>query len=980
MKSKKAPRKPVQKPAAESPPGDKTAPLEPYMAVIGGGAASVNPLTQLLARLPSKPGMAFIYVPNNERTAQRKLAEFLAISSVLPVVEVKSATPVQPDTLYLIPAGRKFVFEEGSLVPANARLAASSRDGRVDLLFSSLAQSRGQRVIGILLAGEGADGVQGLTQIKAEGGLTFLQEPSPGQDGELQVNALAANAADFVCSPRKIAEELLRFRDLAASNDLQMEDKARQEVQLHRVFTILRAFTGVDFSLYKPSTVERRIRRRMVMAKTGSVSDYVSYLQRTPTEVDALYQDLLINVTSFFRDPPVFQALKKRIFPSLLKNRPRDSALRIWVPGCASGEEVYSIAISLVEFLGRAGMSTPIQVFATDISDTSLAKARTGIYPETIATHVSAQRLRRFFRRTEGGYQITKYIRDMCVFARQNVFEDPPFSRVDLVSCRNVLIYVGPELQKKVIPVFYYALQPSGFLLLGSSETTGVFGELFKLVDRRNKIYQKSQGPVRPDVEFVPGLAPRLRAPTVALPEPQPRPLVHGGDITKQVDRILLSQYTPVGLVINSNLEVLQFRGKTGLYLEHAPGEATLNLLKMVRPGLATELRSLISRAVKQDARSRKDNIAFRVGRHEHLVNLEVCPFKNPPAKERFLLVTFSEPAGNRTDKTVEKSRRKQQGGTRAENEIMRLREDLLSTRESLQSIIEEQEATNEELKSANEEIQSSNEELQSTNEELEAAKEELQSTNEELTTLNEELQTRNAELSQANNDLSNLLSSVNIPILILGEDLTIRRYTPGAEKIFNLLPTDVGRPVSDINSNLLVENLAERVAEVIETLKTYEDEVQDRTGRWQSLRIRPYRTSENKIEGAVVVLVDIDEIKRTLEELNELAREPLLILRGDFEVMRANRAFYKHFKLTPEEVENTPVFQLSKGAWNFPGLRLLLEGVLPEKRKVENYKLEQTFPHLGKQVFEASATIIHQQSKGKQLILLALLPAGTDV
>jgi two-component system CheB/CheR fusion protein len=554
------------------------------------------------------------------------------------------------------------------------------------------------------------------------------------------------------------------------------------------------------------------------------------------------------------------------------------------VPGCSTGEEAYSIAICLIEFLGTTPKTNiPIQIFATDISEAAIEKARAGIYIENIVADISQERLRRFFTKMDQGYQINKSIREMCVFARQDVTRDPPFSKLDLISCRNVLIYLGPPLQRKIMSIFHYALKPTGFLLLGISETIGAASDLFALADKKNKIYSKKAAALHPAFDFIEvghGLERVANGESIGGPKDE----VWGElDVQKEADRIILNRYTPAGVVINDNMDIVQFRGQTIPYLELVPGKASLNLMKMAREGLFVELRAAIQKARKQGVPVGRKGLHVRHDGEFRDVNIEVVPISSHTSKERYFLVLFEDAKPQSADegKRTKKTEVKRTEGRR----VSRLNQELAATKEYLRSVIEEQEATNEELKSANEEILSSNEELQSTNEELETAKEELQSTNEELTTVNEELQNRNFELSQFNNDLNNLLSSVNMPIIMVGSDLCIRRFTPIAEKILNLIPADIGRSISNINLNIDVPNLEQLISDVIETVTVKEQEIQGRDGRWYSMRIRPYRTVENEINGAVIILVDISERKRAEESLKRQA--DLLDLTHDAIIVR---------------------------------------------------------------------------------------------
>ncbi len=940
------------------------------VAGIGASAGGIEAIQELLKHLPTDTGIAFVIVQHLSPRHESKLPEVFSTATSMPIVSIKKDTSLAPNTVFVLAENRELQIEDGQL-----RVSPRKRTNDhlpINNFFQSLAHELGNRAIGIILSGNGTDGMLGLEEIKAEGGITFSQDEKTARFPAMPANAISAGCVDFILSPSLMSRELTRIgrhpglkRGKISGPEAPLTES---EADLNKIFSLLRALNGVDFSYYKHSTLKRRIVRRMVLKKIETIREYASYLQQNPSEVDALFQDLLINVTAFFRDEPMFQALKKKVFPRIIKQTSPQAPIRIWVPGCSTGEEVYSLAISLFEFLGKNAPTKQIQIFGTDISEAILAKARAGFYPDSISKEISTDRLRRYFHKTERGYQIAKFIRDCCVFALQNVVEDPPFSKLDLISCRNVLIYLGPVLQKKVMPIFHYALKKNGTLVLGGSETIGLFANLFTLSDKKNKVYLKRDTYHRPEVGFVAKTLPETGE--TAKPKAIVRKETGPVDLQRQVDRLLLSQYAPAGVVINSNMEVLHFRGQTGPYLEHAPGDASLSLPKMVRHELLVDLRTAISRAVKMDVVIRKENIPFHHNGKERQANLQVIPFRGGVSDRLFLIIFEEVPI---SEMKGGKGGGKARGDQGSDREALRLRDELNSTKESLQAIIEEQEATNEELKSANEEIQSSNEELQSTNEELETAKEELQSTNEELTTLNEELQNRNGELSQLNNDLSNLLSSVSMPILMLGNDLTIRRFTPLAERFFNLIPTDIGRRISDINPNIIVPNFDHLVAEVIDMLRIQEHEVQDKEGRWYSLRVRPYRTTENKIDGAVILLVDIDELRRGVDEITSLIRHPLVTLHGDLRVNKANGAFYKEFNLSPSEVDGRLIYDLGDGQWNLPALRTLLEGVLPENNRVEDFVIESEFSNRERRKLLCSARRIYQQSKGTQLILLAI-------
>ena len=816
------------------------------VAGVGASAGGLAPFLELLRSAGDEPGLAFIYVLHQEKHEDR-LAEVVARATRMPVVRAGDGMVVERNHVYVAPSGALLTLSGGQF--ATRPRSGEPKAKAIDVFFRSLAEDRGSRAIGIVLSGADSDGALGCKALKTEGGITFAQDDT-AEFAQMPRAAIQTGCVDFVMAPGRIAAELLAIAQQlgapAASDRL-------PERELAAIFRLLDALHDIDFTHYKPNTIERRIRRRMVLRRIGDVAAYVELLRADPHELAQLHADILIGVTSFFRDPEVFEALAADILPALLQERAAGDPIRVWVAGCSTGEEAYSLAIMLFEAMPPTA-SCPVQIFATDVSETAIGHARIGIYPETIASEVSPERLRRFFVKTDGGYRVSKAVRDCCVFARQNLTRDPPFSRMDLISCRNVMIYLGPGLQRKVLSVFHYSLQPGGFLLLGNSETVGNHGDLFAVAVRIHKIYRKKVTPIRISVDFEPAPV-RARAERTGMhDETNPQT-----NVFREADRVALSRYAPPGVLINENMDVLQFRGRTSLFLEPPAGVASFNVLRMAREGLLAELRAAIHAARKSEGPVRREGIRVKTNGHSILVDVEVIPFITS-GREHYQLVLFEE-APPEPEEPPAKGRKKSSPADA--RKVERLERELEATREYLQSIIEEQEAMNEELRSANEEIQSSNEELQSTNEELETAKEELQSSNEELTTLNEELATRNDELAQANNDLVNLLASIDLSIVMLDIHLRIRRFNPVAQRTLNLIASDVGRPISDLKTTLVLDDLEKVIGAVVENLEVREQEVQDRNGRWYSLRIRPYKTTDNKIDGAVLVLVDVDQLKR---------------------------------------------------------------------------------------------------------------------
>src|SRR5688572_8259533 len=831
---------------------------------IGASAGGLDAFVQLLQHLRPDTGMGFVLVQHLDPRHESRLTDLLARATEMPVTEASHGVAIQPNHVYVIPPNANLAVSRGVL-HVTPRTEGRGPHLPVDFLFRSLAEDEQTRAIGVVLSGTGSDGTLGLSEIKAIGGITFAQDEKTAGHSGMPRSAIDNGCVDFVLSPAQIADRLGEIGEhpYLAPDPAQPLAGPTAAESYQRILAVVQAVTGVDFRLYRDTTIKRRILRRMALHGQRSISEYADRLKSDASEVDALYHDLLINVTSFFRDPMMFEELKAGVFPQIVEKRSPIDPVRIWVPGCSTGQEAYSLAMALEEFLDTQAVRIPMQIFATDLSDqTALDKARAGVYPESIEAEVSPARLRRFFKREDHVYRIDRRLRDACVFARQNVTTDPPFSHLDIVSCRNLLIYLATPLQKRVLRTFHYALDTPGFLILGAAETVGEHTDLFEAVDRGHRIYVKKQVAVR----HVP--VPEQRLPSTAGTRRTTPPAPQARDFQKEADRILLGRYAPPGVLVDDNFEILQFRGRIGAYLEPPAGEPTHGLLKMAREGLFLELRNAVIEARKSGQTVRRDGIRVRSNDEVKEVDVEVIPVRQPGAGSCYL-VLFHE-SGDATDRPPVVVPARETTPAEDASEQVQLRQELSATREYLQSMIEQQDAANEELRSANEEILSSNEELQSTNEELETAKEELQSANEELTTVNEQLQRRNAQVDLANNDLTNLLSSTSIPVVMVGGDLRVRRFTEPARRTMNLLPGDVGRPLTDLNVATIVPDLDQIIGDVIDRVQPYEREVRDRDGRWHMMRVHPYRTAENKIDGAVIVLVDVDRFHRSQEALRQ--------------------------------------------------------------------------------------------------------------
>ena len=859
------PRRAPQKLARQAPATETPASVEtPLIVGIGASAGGLEAFTQLLTALPTDTGMAFVLVQHLEPSHESVLTRLLEKATKMGVHEVRDGIRVEPNHVYVIPANADLTLADGALRLVR-RKAPAGHHLPIDHFFRSLAEAQGPRAIGVILSGTASDGTAGLSAIKLEGGVTFAQDPKTAKFDGMPRSAIGAGCVDMVLPPARIAKELVRIAKhpfLRATPIGGIPLIPATEEDWRKFFRLLRLGSGVDFSRYKQSTIKRRLARRMALHKVEDLKAYSKVLESSAEELDALFQEILIHVTEFFRDPEVFVALRDKMLPQIFLDKPAGEPLRIWVAGCSTGEEAYSIAICALEYL-EDKPTTPIQIFATDISDTAIQKARVGLYPADAFAGVSKERLRRYFTPVNGHFQVNPNIREMCVFARHDVTKDPPFSKLDLISCRNVLIYFESPLQKKVLGSFHYGLKPRGFLLLGKSESLSAHPDLFTITDQKNKFFFKNTAAA------VPLSVTQAPSETVKAHDRQHRPILLGPDLEKEADRLVWERYAHAGLVVNQDLQILHFRGDTSPYLRPAPGRATFQLLKMVRDELSLELRSAIQEARKSGRSIRREGLQLKQDGQVRTVHLVVRPMLVSGDRDKSFLVLF-EDSGLRGDKAVKplSARKRKQAG---ETELLNTQAELAKAREYVQAVLRDQDATNEELTTANEEALSSMEELQSTNEELETAKEELQSTNEELITLNEQLQNRNAELARLTDDLTNVLSGVNIPILILGKDLRIRRFTPPAEKLLRLLPGDVGRPIGDLRIGISIPDMKTFIASVIDRGEELLREVQgEEDRRWYMLSVRPFRTSEHKIEGVLMAFVDIHHLKLEQEELRK--------------------------------------------------------------------------------------------------------------
>jgi two-component system CheB/CheR fusion protein len=823
---------------------------------IGSSAGGVEALSLFFRSVRPDIGMAFVVIQHMAADQESMLPEILGRATSMPVTRADHLVGVEPNHVYVIPPNRSLGIVHGvlRLMP---RVEPRSQHMPIDFFFRCLSEDQKSNAIGILLSGGDGDGAMGLIEVKASGGITFAQDPQTARVPNMPREAIIAGGVDFVLPIPEIAEELRQIvaHPFLSSGPSEKEILPEGEGELDTLFRILRNRMGVDFSLYKKPTFLRRLKRRMVIQRVDTLHEYLQCLQRQPEEIDALFGDLLINVTSFFRDAAVFEELKSKILPKLLRNHSPGMPFRIWVAGCATGEEAYSLAICILEVMDELGLRFALQVFATDLSEAAIQKARAGIYSADLCTDVSPELLRKYFVKIDSSYQVSRVLRDACVFARHDVTRDPPFSRLNLVSCRNLLIYLGHSLQQRVTQLFGYSLEPGGCLMLGPSETAAASTDLFMLADKKHKFFIRKPTLVRNLLEFdsrpislspQPAVVPEIKVDSRSVAE----------EIRAEVYQAILNKYKSSCVVVDDAYKVLHFIGKSGEFLEHGTGDANLDLLKLARNGLQLKLRTLLQKAKTSQRPVAASGITYYNDGERREVDLEIHQILARNSVRCYLVFFDQKPEIPGKLKKI-KGKRDSHAKRGNDLKMLRLQDELAATTEYLKSSLRELETSNEDLQSANEEILSANEELQSTNEEMETAKEELQSSNEELTTVNEELATRNHQLSAVNDYLKNLLASVNIPIVMVDSSLKVRRFTSQCEKLLNLIASDVGRPITDIKPNFDLPGFREMILDTIENSIPREAEVRDHEGQLYSLRIRPFRTSDNKIDGAVLTFIE---------------------------------------------------------------------------------------------------------------------------
>jgi two-component system CheB/CheR fusion protein len=953
------------------------------IAGIGASAGGLEALEGLFSHMPSDSNSAFIVIQHLDPKHKSIMGSLLAKHTQMKILQIKDGMKIEKNCIYLNPPNRHvgilnrrlFLIEPGKL--GHIRLP-------IDYFFRSLSEDLGEGSICIILSGTGTDGTLGLKAVKGVGGMAMVQEPAQAAYPGMPGSAIETGLVDFICAVEKMGAKLLNYlrHPYVSEPEEAPANKDSFAVFIQKILFLIRRKTGNDFSKYKQNTICRRIERRMALHQIEKINDYFIYLQQNPAEVDTLHKDLLIGVTNFFRDSEAFTMISGKVLPEILTKKAPDESVRIWVPGCATGEEAYSLAMLAVEGMEKVGKHFNIQVFATDIDIEAIETARTAVYPDNIVADVSAQRLDRFFNQDGKTFRIKKQIRDMLVFAVQNLIKDPPFSKLDLVSCRNLLIYMGADLQKKILPLFHYTLNPQGFLFLGSSETIGGFVDLFSAVDNKWKIFRpKDSGSnLRNGFSIPPFQESRAEdAHPVAAKVASPVSL-------KEIaEKILLEDYAPAGVLINEKFDILYFMGETDRYLMQPTGEPSRNILKLARKELHYKLNKALASAVRQKKTSMAQGIGLKDGHNFKTLDITVRPIANPAALQNLMLVVFEERTSAAPAAAASTAAsKKKTARTGSELRITQLEDELRFSRETLQITIEQLETSNEELKSINEELQSTNEELQSTNEELETSKEEMHSTNEELVTVNSELQIKVNELEEVNNDISNLLASTDIATLFLDNHLHIRRFTPAATNLFNLIASDIGRPLGDITTQIYDDTLQADCKKVLDSLVPQETQIQTRNGEWLTMRLRPYRTLENLIDGVVITFKDITREKTAqhkaikarilAENIVNTVREPLVVLDQKFRVMSANQSFYRTFEVNEAETEQKIFFELGDCQWDIPRLKKQIHEILPQKKSFKNFKVDHNFPRIGRRVMLLNGRqVVDQADGGSSLILLAI-------
>jgi two-component system CheB/CheR fusion protein len=888
---------------------------------LGASAGGLETLKTFFSAMPPDSGMAFVIIQHLSPSHKSIMASLMEKQTSMAVAQIEDGTRVRPNHVYLNPPGMDVAIFNGRLHLLEP-VKTSAVNMPVDFFFRSLAQDQGGKAIAVILSGTASDGTLGIKAVKGEGGMAMVQEPDTAKYDGMPRSAIETGLVDFILPVEKMPETLIQYvqHPLLDPPGRIKPGHALDKNHMYKVFALIRSATGHDFSHYKPTTIARRVERRLAIHQIKTMGDYVLFLQKNPAEVEVLFKNLVIGVTGFFRDPEAFKVLGQEVLPGLVEKRKDQPVIRLWVAGCSTGEEAYSIAMIMSELLEKTHYAN-VQIFATDIDPAAIDFARRGVYPENIGADISPERLDRFFTKSGDGFQVKKQIRDMVVFSLQNLVKDPPFSRLDLVSCRNLLIYMDAVLQKKIIPLFHYTLNPDGILFLGTSESVGNHTDLFEPVNSKQKIFKRKSLFMARRTDYPDQFTCDVRQKTGSGREDQ---LPEVKDLQALVERVILDTYAPAGVLINDTYDILHFIGETDQYLVPPRGKPSFNLKNMARPEIRHHLITAIHRSIqgKEDTICR--GVKFGGNGVPHRVDISVKPMGGKDNLSGFRLVMFEAkvpgaPGAGKKAGTVKAGKE--------DGDMESLRRELQSTREYLQSTIEELETSNEELKSTNEELQSVNEELQSTNEELETSKEELQSTNEELATVNEELQNKVDDYSKAGDEMNNLLAATEIAVLFVDTGLCIKNCTPAASSLIKLIPTDIGRPLDDLKTCFEYVDLVGLAGKVLRTLNTVEQDILSRDGVWYALKIIPYRTIENVIDGVVITFLNVDTVRQA-DKFKRLAtvladsNDAVTVLDMEGNILAWNRGAQKMYGWTESEALKMNLRQLLPGTKleNSPG------------------------------------------------------------
>jgi two-component system CheB/CheR fusion protein len=978
---------PSAQPAPEQQPAEPGTPREepvqtcdraPCPVVgVGASAGGLEALQGLFAHLPSNPNLAFVVMQHRAMDRTSVMKSLIEKHTKLTVKDIQDGMKIEPATIYLAPAEKDVSVLRGVLFLVEPP-PHSGAHLPIDSFLRTLAWDEAERAICIILSGTGSDGTLGLREVKAAGGMAMVQKEEQTKYDSMPRSAIETGMVDFILPVEKMGEQLAQYIHhpyLERRQTLEPEEKS--EGQLQKIFLAIRHQTGHDFSHYKRNTIRRRIARRLAVHQIEDLDHYLKLLQASPDEAGILAREMLITVTNFFRDREAWESLREQVIHPLVAEKPPDTPLRIWVAGCATGEEAYTAAILFLEQMGKDERHHPLQIFATDLDEESINVGRRGIYPKSIAADIAPARLKRFFTEEGNSYKIKNNIRETIVFAQHDLVKDSPFSKLDLVCCRNVLIYMDGSLQKKLIPMFHYTLNASGTLFLGESESVGTFADLFAPVDTRHKIFRRkplgtSYEPELADVGYpLPLEAARERPHAATAPQ----------DVAEVAERVILRDYSLPCVLIDEDFDIVYFNGDTSKFLGQPSGKPTTNIIQMARPEIHFKLNLLLKRAFHEKHMVVERDIQVRADDHYLETDIVVRPGAEAGTAQNLMLVVFKsrlkeKKPGEAVPLPTNIPTEEKDGRIRA------LEQELQSTREYLQTTVEELETSNEELKSSNEELQSTNEELQSTNEELDTSREELQSTNEELRTVNAEHQEKIEDLSKAFDDQRNLLQTTDVATLFLDRELKIRRFTPAARQIFRLIERDVGRPLRDISTALQCPDFLPDIQHVLETLARVDKEVRCDGDAWYQMRVIPYRTAENVIDGVVVTFITIAEQKKATaaaeqaagfaEAIVETVRQPLLVLDQDLKIDNANPAFYRHFQTGPDETLGARIYELGHNQWDIPELRRLLEQIVPQNTRFEDFQVQARFPKIGARTMLLNARQTTHKGEATGRILLA--------